>query len=216
VLRHAEDAFLDRLQAILATQAPPLRAVDELLVHSPLVRRLYLVSRRGELLYPGTWRDGDAAVFGPLIAEAAKGKFERGGKREVVAGHQICLAMIMKRGGEPVLAAFIRDSDALRREILELSLYSFKYAGADAVVAYAPPTKAKGKTLRTVAFLRRDDWQPALEHPLGLTLPPRPVSMPGNLTEQEQQIARTIALYDYRFQPLGDGSLVLVAAPIQG
>jgi len=27
MLRHAEDAFLDRLQAILATQAPPLRAV---------------------------------------------------------------------------------------------------------------------------------------------------------------------------------------------
>src|SRR3989454_2851611 len=119
MLRHAEDAFLDRLQAILATRVPPARAVDELLVHSPLVRRLYLVSRRGELLYPRTWHDGDAAVFGPLIAEAAKGKFERGGKREVVAGHQICLAMIMKRGGEPVLAAFIRDSDALRREILE-------------------------------------------------------------------------------------------------
>ena len=122
MLRHAEDAFLDRLQAILATRVPPARAVDELLVHSPLVRRLYLVSRRGELLYPRTWHDGDAAVFGPLIAEAAKGKFERGGKREVVAGHQICLAMIMKRGGEPVLAAFIRDSDALRREILEGTL----------------------------------------------------------------------------------------------
>ena len=103
----------------------------------------------------------------------------------------------------------------LQREILELSLYSFKYAGADTVVAYAPPTKSGGKTLRVVAVLRRNDWRRALQEPLDATLPSRPVSLPGGLTEREQRLASAVQLYDYRFQALGDGSLVLVAAPLQ-
>jgi hypothetical protein len=106
--------------------------------------------------------------------------------------------------------------ELLRREILELALYSFKYGGADAVVTYAPPTKAKGKTLRTIAIVRREDWQPALRSPLGSTLPSRPVSMPGSLTPRERQTAKAVRLYDYRFEPLADGSLVLFAAPLQG
>jgi hypothetical protein len=114
--------------------------------------------------------------------------------------------------GKPTAARL----ELLRREILELSLYSFKYGGADAVVTYAPPTKSKGKTLHTIAFVRRDDWQHALHRPLLSTLPSRPVSMPGSLNGQERRLAGAVRLYDYRFQPLADGSLVLFAAPLKG
>ncbi|MGH7343201.1 MAG: hypothetical protein ACREKH_22160, partial [Candidatus Rokuibacteriota bacterium] len=51
-LRRTEDAFLDRLQAALRAGTPPGRGVDEVLADSPLVRRLYLIGQRGELLHP--------------------------------------------------------------------------------------------------------------------------------------------------------------------
>ena len=140
MLRHAEDAVLDRLQGALDADTPPARAVDDLLAHAPLVRRLYLIGQRGELLYPGAWKDGDAAIFGPLVAEAAKGKFERSGKREVVAGNQVCLAMLVRRGGEPVVAAFIRDPDTLRREIFETTLGALESSIIIAVLDHAGRT----------------------------------------------------------------------------
>ncbi|MGH7357018.1 MAG: sensor histidine kinase, partial [Candidatus Rokuibacteriota bacterium] len=49
-------------------------------------------------------------------------KPDRGGKREIVAGGQICLARLVRAGGEPVLAAFSRDIDPLRRDILDITL----------------------------------------------------------------------------------------------
>ena len=121
-LRRAEDGFLDRLQAVLRTEASPGRAVDALLAESPLVRRLYLVGRRGELVYPRAWRDGDAAVFGPLVTEREQAKLERSGRRVVIQEDQISLALLTQKNGEPVLAAFARDAETLRREILETAL----------------------------------------------------------------------------------------------
>ena len=122
MLRREEDTFLDRLQGALEADSWSARAVDEIVARSPLVRRLYLVTRRGALLYPKAWQEGDAAVIGPLVAEATQGKLERGGKRQVVAGHRVCVALLAGRGGEPVLAVFIRDPEALRREIFETAL----------------------------------------------------------------------------------------------
>jgi hypothetical protein len=104
----------------------------------------------------------------------------------------------------------------LRREILELSLLSFKYAGADSVVAYAPPTFSKtGKVSRTVAFLRRDDWKRALDKPLAQTLVPRRTLTPQSLTTNEQRIVAAVRLFDYQFSPIGDGSAVLILSPAQ-
>ena len=121
-LRRAEDAFLDRLQAVLRTEASPERAVDALLGESPLVRRLYLVGRRGELVYPRGWHDDDAAIFGPLVTEREQAKLERSGRRVVIQEDQISLALLTQKNGEPVLAAFARDAETLRREILETAL----------------------------------------------------------------------------------------------
>src|SRR5262245_47275579 len=121
-LRRTEDALVDRLQAALRNGTPPAQAVDALLVQSPLIRRLYLVDQRGELIYPRDFTGDDAAIFGPLPTGAEVRKIARGGKRVVAANSKVWLAPLTLQNGDPILAAFLRDTDALRREIFETTL----------------------------------------------------------------------------------------------
>jgi hypothetical protein len=59
----------------------------------------------------------------------------------------------------------------LRREALELALYSFRYlAGVDDVAVFMPP--APGKDPSQALFFRRKDVAPQLDRPLRNTLPP--------------------------------------------
>ena len=105
----------------------------------------------------------------------------------------------------------------VQREILELALYSFKYAGADSVLAYVPPllrvTSGKLKVLTRAAFIIKSDWKKQLSRPLAATLPQRKVNTTGSITPDEVKAARRISLEGYQFQPLGDGSALLVLAP---
>jgi hypothetical protein len=71
MLRHAEDAFLDRLQSAVSAGGQLEPALDRLVAQSPLVRRLYLFDRRGDRLFPSEWKDGDATLFAPLAREFA-------------------------------------------------------------------------------------------------------------------------------------------------
>src|SRR5499426_613727 len=146
-LRRADEAFLDRLQAALRSGPPSERAIDALMADSPLIRRLYLVGPRGELLYPGAWRDGDAAVVGPLVSAGALRRLERDGRREVIASHQVCLALLARPGGEPVVAAFLRDPETVRREVLETTLGALESSTILAVLDH------EGRTIYTRAPL---------------------------------------------------------------
>jgi signal transduction histidine kinase len=167
-LRQAEDAFLGRLQAGLRSEAVSERAIDELIADSPLIRRLYLVGQRGELLYPRAWREGDLAVFGPLVSGAPR-RLERDGKREVISSSQVCLALLTRPGGEPVVAAFLRDTDALRRQILETTLGTLESSTIIAVLdhegrtVYSRAPIADAQRVLSVGF--RDalpDWKLAV------------------------------------------------------
>jgi hypothetical protein len=158
---------------------------------------------------------GDTTVdIGAVAVEAGS---RSSGARVYRTGHTIFYALCGLSAncaipGKPSVSRAL----LLQREILELSLLSFKYAGADSVVAYAPPTTSTttGKTVRTIAFLRRKDWSPALDRPLAHTLTQN-VASPSTLTTRERAIARAVPLYEYQFQPLGDGSAILVLAPMQ-
>jgi hypothetical protein len=95
------------------------------------------------------------------------------------------------RGGKPSEERHL----LLRREALELALYTFRYIDdVDEVVALlppAPPDKPKKGTAAAAAatdkptqalFFRPGDLQPQLEIPLGATIPPqtpRPETIPG-------------------------------------
>jgi len=168
-LRRSEDAFLDRVQAALRSDAPPQRAVDDVLAGSPLIRRLYLIGAKGELLYPRAWKDGDQAVFGPLLSETAVRRLARDGKREVIANNQVCLALLTGRSGEPVVAAFVRDPDTLRREILEATLGTLESSTIIAVLdhegrtIYSRAPIGDAPRLLSVGFRERlPDWRLAV------------------------------------------------------
>jgi hypothetical protein len=70
----------------------------------------------------------------------------------------------------------------LRREALELALYSFRYLkGVDNVVAILPPTYSRARSAggalsanpeHVALFFRRKPLEPMLERPLASTLPP--------------------------------------------
>ena len=104
-LRETENGLIAELQGALEAPGPLARALDDFRAAHPLVRRLYLFDRRGELLYPATRDEGDAAIFARLLAEVSQGFWERGGRRELAGGDQIALAAILRSGdGRPVLA----------------------------------------------------------------------------------------------------------------
>jgi signal transduction histidine kinase len=168
-LRRTEDAFLDRVQAALRSGPPLERAVDQALADTPLIRRLYLIGPRGELVYPAAWRDDDRTLFAPLVSVRALHRLARDGKREVIADHQVCLALLTQRAGEPVVAAFVRDTDALRRDILETTLGTLESPTLLAVLdqdgrtVYSRAPLGDAPRLLSVAF--RDtlpDWRLAI------------------------------------------------------
>jgi signal transduction histidine kinase len=168
-LRRTQDAFLDRVQAALQAGPPSARAIDGLLADAPLIRRLYLIGPRGDLLYPRAWREGDQAIFGPYVSATALRKLAREGRRDVVAGNQVCLALLTERSGAPVVAAFLRDAETLRRDVLETTLGTLESPTIIAVLdhegrtVYSRAPIGDAQRLSSVAF--RDalpDWRLAI------------------------------------------------------
>jgi signal transduction histidine kinase len=123
VLARAEDEILARLRAIIAAPDFTPAALLQLSTAVPLVQRLHLFDRRGQLLFPAAWQDEDAGVFVGLLGEISQGFWERGGRRHFLAGDQVFLAAVLKTAtGAPVLAAVTRNPEVFRREILEPAL----------------------------------------------------------------------------------------------
>jgi len=174
MLRHAEDAFLDRLQAELVRGSADARALDELVAQFSLIRRLYVFDRRDRLVYPGAWRDDDATVFRPLLVGITAGFWERGGKRELVSSDQVLLATLLPSRGAPVLVAVSRDLDALRREIFETTLGGLESPTIVAVVdhrgrpVYSRSSLERAERVLSVSFREGlPSWSVAVYVPPG-------------------------------------------------
>ncbi len=122
----------------------------------------------------------------------------------------------------------------LRREALELALYTFRYVkNVDLVVALLPPpppkkTKATATATATAAaaadtptqalFYRPGDLQPQLEIPLGATIPrvtPRPETIPGTEARRIDALTRG-NLFAASFQQSQDQKAFLVLDRITG
>ena len=96
----------------------------------------------------------------------------------------------------------------VRREILELSLYTFKYVGGvDNIVAFTPPTP---KQQSVAIFLQRNDLTEELKHPLTETLNAKvPTS---TISPQEQEaIDLTTQSREFAFKllPGQQGNVIL-------
>jgi hypothetical protein len=116
--------------------------------------------------------------------------------------------------GKPSIAR----GNLLRREMLEMSLYSMKYLGGiDTVIAFPPPiVGSDGKPAVTRAvLLRKPDLDAQLSSPLSETLPPRRVETVGqSRTPAERAAVAKVRFMQYTGQQLPSGEFLLVLTPV--
>jgi hypothetical protein len=109
----------------------------------------------------------------------------------------------------------VERAQLLRREALELALYSFNYIdNVDSVLALMPP-RADGNSA-TAVFLERGDLGPELGRPLGQTLTSPLTPGVGEIPADEQRVVDRVTrsrLYQYSYLQAQDGSPVMVLEP---
>jgi hypothetical protein len=111
----------------------------------------------------------------------------------------------------PAAASSDAHARLVRREALELALYSMRYNGADPVVVLMPPD-SQG-TPGGAVLLRRDDVKSQLDRPLAETLPTDRLPSPLGIGELEAATVDFLTLsnlYDYDFQSAADGTARMV------
>jgi hypothetical protein len=109
----------------------------------------------------------------------------------------------------------------LRREALELALYTFKYVdGVNAVIALIPPP-ANDPNTNWALFFQKKDFDNQLSHPLGQTLPTPsggkrlvPDSVVGNQDERTVEKLTRPYWFTSTFTQAQDGNAILVLDPI--
>jgi hypothetical protein len=112
----------------------------------------------------------------------------------------------------------VERGQLLRREALELALFSFKYLdGIDSTLVLLPP-RADGQTA-TAVFVERGDVADALRRPLSETLTAPVTPGVGEIPADEQRVidrATRSRLYEYSYLQAQDGSPIMVLSPALG
>jgi hypothetical protein len=106
----------------------------------------------------------------------------------------------------------------LRREALELALYTLKYVpGTNAVLTYLPPP-ANPQAAATAVLLSRKDLKPNLHLPLTRTLKPQQALLGAGVPDANHVAELTASrVYSSNYQTLpGDGTAALVLSPAAG
>lgn len=105
----------------------------------------------------------------------------------------------------------------VRREALEIALYTFKFVPAiKSIVAFMPPPA--GQSPSTLLYLKKDNLTNELSQPLRKTLPLEKPPLPSSPdTVEAPTIDRLTlpAIYSYNYQQLQDASALLVLDPFQ-
>ena len=109
----------------------------------------------------------------------------------------------------------VQRGTLVRREILELALYTFKYMGGiKNVIAFMPPTP--GAPPKYVVFLQRDALDDQLHAPLTKTLGPK-TPLPSTISRNEQQTIDATTesrVYSFSLSQAQQGDAILVLAPL--
>jgi hypothetical protein len=104
----------------------------------------------------------------------------------------------------------------VRREALELALYTFKFAPAvDSIAAFMPPPP--GQTTTSILYLRKDDLKDQLHEPLAqtLTLATPPLPTAADTTEQATIDKLTLPhMFTYELTALQTGGAALILDPV--
>jgi hypothetical protein len=103
----------------------------------------------------------------------------------------------------------------VRRQILELALYTFKYVGGvDHVIAFMPPQP--GAQPQYVVYLQKQDVADELSRPLSETLAKK-VPLPKTIPSSEVRIVDAVTeprVYTFSLSQAQTGDAVLVLAPL--
>jgi hypothetical protein len=103
----------------------------------------------------------------------------------------------------------------IRREALEVALYTFKFVpGISSVVAFMPPPP--GANASTVLYLQKTNFAKQLAEPLSKTLPLATPPLPSSPDAEEAPTIDRLtlpAIYHYSLQQLQDASALLVLNP---
>ena len=94
----------------------------------------------------------------------------------------------------------------LRREALELALYTLEYAHPiDNVLVFFPPAPGENKLTSTL-FFHRSDLESSLHHPLRRTLPQAQPLLPGKIAPGEKRTVEDLTKTAlYRFISIANG-----------
>jgi hypothetical protein len=103
----------------------------------------------------------------------------------------------------------------VRREALEVALYTFKFVPKiSSVIAFMPPPP--GETATTLLYLQKSDYAKQLSEPLRQTLPLAKPPLPNAPDTSEAATIDRLTLpsvYSYTLQQLQDSSALLVLSP---
>ncbi len=106
----------------------------------------------------------------------------------------------------------------VRREALEVALYTFKFVPTiNSIVAFMPPPPGKAPT--TLIYMQKDKFAKQLSQPLATTLPLAKPPLPTAPDPQEQATIDKLTLpmvYSFKVQQLQDASAVLILNPFKG
>jgi hypothetical protein len=110
--------------------------------------------------------------------------------------------------------ASIARGTLVRREILELALYTFKYVGSvNNVVAFMPPPA--GTQPQYAVYLQRSDLAAELKQPLDKTLGAK-VPLPANIPAAEVHVVNSVTgprVFKYGVTQSQTGDAILVLTP---
>ena len=111
--------------------------------------------------------------------------------------------------------ASVERGRLVRREILELALYTFKYVGGiKNVIAFMPP--AIGTQPKYVVYLQKGDVEAQLKSPLQETLAKK-VPLPTTLAARETHTVDAVTesrVYSFSLSQAQQGDAILVLAPL--
>jgi hypothetical protein len=170
---------------------------------------------------PPTVTGPDGAIFQvqaiAVTADTSGGREEADEVDSFPAGNTVMYTLcgLGEACSIPEGKASVERGQLLRREALELALYSFNYIGnVNSVLALLPP-RADGNAA-TAVFLERGDLGPELGRPLGQTLTAPLTPGVGEIQPDEQRVVDRVTrsrIYSYSYLQAQDGSPVMVLAP---
>jgi hypothetical protein len=108
----------------------------------------------------------------------------------------------------------------LRRQALELALYTFRYVeGIDSIAVLMPPALPEeegGELTSTAVYLQRDDVSRELDRPVSETFGPTVPGI-GEMSEAELATVNRVTLprvYTYAYRQAQDGSAIMLLSPV--